>query len=56
MTQTGWWHVKFELTLEGERVRWCDLSDVTQEHILGLIKEGFYAGEIVEESDEESEE
>lgn len=50
---TGWWHVKMELTLDGEPVRWSDLSEATQEHICGLIKEGYYAGEIIEEDDED---
>lgn len=53
MTRTGWWHVKFELTLEGEDVRWDDLSDTTQEHITNMILEGYRAGEIVEEYDDE---
>lgn len=51
MTKRGWWHVKFDLTLDGEEVRFCDLSDATQEHIAELIKEGYYCGEIIEEDE-----
>ena len=53
MTKTGWWSVKFELTLDGENVRYCDLSETTQEHIAEQIKEGCYCGEIIEETDDE---
>lgn len=49
MTRYGNWFVSFELTLEGETVRFCDLSDATQEHIAEMIKEGYYSGEICEE-------
>ena len=49
MVKSGWWHVKFDLTLDGERVRFSDLSEVTQEHIANLIKDGYYCGEIIEE-------
>ncbi len=52
MMKTGWWVVKFDLTLDGENVRFEDLSEVTQEHIAEMIKEGYLGGEIVEESDE----
>ncbi len=45
-TKYGWWSVKFELTLDGESVRFCDLSEATQEHIAEMIKEGYYCGEI----------
>ena len=56
MMKTGWWHVKFELTLEGEEVRWDDLDECTQEHIAECIKEGYTSGEIVIEEDGEDEE
>ena len=52
MTKTGWWSVKFDLTLDGENVRFGDLSETTQEHIAELIKEGYWCGEIVEENEE----
>lgn len=51
MMKTGWWSVKFELTLEGESVRWDDLDEATQEHIAEKIKEGYCGGEIVIEDD-----
>ena len=51
MTKTGWWNVKFELTLDGEEVRWDDLDEATQEHIADCIKEGYTGGEIVIEED-----
>lgn len=56
MMKTGWWGVKFELTLEGEDVRFEDLSEVSQQHIAESILEGYYGGEIVEESDDEVDE
>lgn len=46
--KTGWWFIKFDLTLEGEDVRWDDLSEATQEHIAKMILEGFCSGEIYE--------
>lgn len=49
MTIWGWWSVKFELTLDGKEVRWDDLSEITQEHIANMIKEGYHSGEIAEE-------
>ena len=39
----GWWNVKFDITLDGESVRFWDLSEVSQEHILKLISEDFYS-------------
>lgn len=54
MTKTGWWNVKFELTLDGEKVGWDDLDEATQEHIADMIKEGYNGGEIVVEEDDEN--
>ena len=51
-TKTGRWSVKFDLTLDGEDVRWGDLSMDTQAHILEQINEGYYQGEIIEEGEE----
>lgn len=53
MTKTGWWLVKWDLTLDGEEVRWDDLDECSQEHILAMIAEGYCQGEIVMEDDEE---
>lgn len=50
-TKTGWWEVKFDLTLDGEEVRWEDLSMDTQSHILEQINEGYCQGEIAEEEE-----
>ncbi len=58
-TKTGSWSVTFDLTLDGEDVRWEDLDEATQEHIAEKIKEGYVSGEIVEydnDADEEAEE
>jgi len=55
-TKIGWWKVNFELTLEGEEVRFDDLSDNTREHIIQCLKEGYIEGEIVEEIEDEDEE
>ena len=53
MIKFGWWNVKFDLTIEGEEVRWDDLDECTQEHIADMIKDGYNGGEIVIEDDEE---
>ena len=53
MNKHGWWKVKFELTLDGKRVSFFNLSESTQEHIVDLIKQGYHEGEIIEESEEE---
>ena len=52
-TKTGWWSVKFDLTLDGEKVRWEDLSLDTQAHILKQIESGYWQGEIIEEGEED---
>lgn len=52
-TKTGWWSVKFDLTLDGEKVRWEDLSLDTQAHIIEDINNGYYSGEIIEEEEDE---
>ena len=56
MTKSGWWSVNFELTVEGEEVRWDDLDEATQEHIAECIKEGCVSGEIVMETDDPEDE
>lgn len=48
----GNWYIKFELTLDGEEVRWDDLSETTQEHITQMIMEGYCSGEIVEDDED----
>lgn len=54
MYKRGWWQVKFNITLEDEdNVRFEDLSESTQEHILNLIQNGFTQGEVIEESEED---
>lgn len=50
-TKTGWWRVTFDLTLDGEEVRWEDLSMDTQAHILEAIEGGYWQGEIIEEGE-----
>jgi len=49
VNKTGWWKVSFDNKLEGEDVRFEDLSEATQDHIIDCIKEGYTQGEIVEE-------
>ena len=56
MTKTGSWFASFEITLEGKKVRWDDLSEATQEWIAEKIKEGCFFGEIVEDSENEAQE
>ena len=46
MERYGWWSVKLELTLEGEEIRWDDLDECSQEHIVNMIKDGYTGGEI----------
>lgn len=53
MAKSGWWSVSFDLTLEGESVRWDDLDECTQEHIAECIREGYTSGEIYIEGDNE---
>lgn len=52
MTKCGNWYIEFDITLEGEDVRFEDLSETTQEHICEMIKQGYYSGEICEEVEE----
>lgn len=52
MEKYGFWHVKFDLTLEGEEVRFEDLDECTQEHIAEMIKQGYCSGEICMETEE----
>lgn len=47
MNKLSLWNVKFDLTLDGEEVRWEDLDECTQEHIAEMIKEGYNRGVIV---------
>ena len=56
MTKTGWWTVNFDITLEGETIRFCDLDEASQEHILECIKDGCRQGEVVMETDDEENE
>ena len=55
MTKTGWWHVSFDITIDGEETDFDKLSETSQKHILKMIGDGFRAGEVVEESDDEGE-
>ena len=56
--KTGWWSVSFDISLfdetEGKRekeegIRFEDLSETTQEHIINCIKDGCTQGQIVED-------
>jgi hypothetical protein len=49
--KTGWWEVSFKLTLAGEEVDFIDLSEITQEHIVKCIAEGYKRGEIIEDDE-----
>jgi DNA-directed RNA polymerase subunit RPC12/RpoP len=53
MTRLDQWHVKFDLTPDGEEVRWDDLDECTQEHIAECVKESYTGGEIVMEMEED---
>lgn len=51
---TGSWAVKFELNLDDRgEVHFDELSEVSKEHILNQIKEGFFYGELFEEQGDE---
>lgn len=49
MEKLGSWAVNFEIILAGKEVRFEDLSENSQEHILQCIKDDYYSGELVEE-------
>ena len=60
--KTGWWKANFDIKLfndnDGKReveegVRFEDLSEITQEHILKCIADGCFQGEVVEDYEEE---
>jgi len=48
IVKSGWWKVAFNITLEGEEVRFSDLPKYTQEYIVKSILEGCREGEILE--------
>lgn len=56
VTKLGSWGITFDISLDGETMDFESLSESTQEHIIELIKEGYYSGEIVEETDNDDEE
>lgn len=56
MTKLGSWGITFDISLDGETVDFESLSESTQEHVIELIKEGYYGGELVEDTDDEDEE
>ena len=47
--KTGWWKVKFDITLEGVGVDFDELSEDSKRHILGLMAQGCVAGEVIED-------
>ena len=63
-TVIGWWKVHFEISLDfedeherfGENFRFKDLSEVSREHILNCIKEGYTEGELTEDYELDTEE
>jgi len=52
--KTGWWKSGFELVLEGRAVSFGNLSETSQKHIAGCIKQGYVQGEICEAQGKES--
>ena len=52
--KTGWWKVIFNLHLDGEEVRFEDLSETSQEHILNSIRDGCNQGQLVDYIEDES--
>ncbi|MDR2597249.1 MAG: hypothetical protein LBC76_08020 [Treponema sp.] len=64
VNKTGWWKVNFDIKLFDhskdkreveEGVRFEDLSETTQEHILKCIADGCFQGEVVEDYEIEEE-
>jgi len=64
VNQTGWWEAHFSIRVLDhtkdkaewvEDVRFQDLSEGTQQHILELIADGCFQGEIVEDYEIEDE-
>ena len=51
LSGSGWWSVKWDLTLDGEEIRFDDLSETSQEHIADSILDGYLQGEIAEWDD-----
>jgi len=49
--KNGWWSVRFDITLEGKEVKFDDLDECTQEHIVKMISENYTSGEIVIEKE-----
>ena len=47
--KVGWWKVSFEITLDGQDVLFDDLSEVTQEHIINCLKDGYTQGQVIED-------
>lgn len=56
MMKSGWWSVDFTITLDGEEIDFSELSEMSQEHILKLVSEGYESGEVSEEWDDEEDE
>ena len=46
----GWWKINFKFWVEGrdDVFNLEDLSEISQEHIVNLIKQGYIAGELNE--------
>lgn len=44
----GWCNVNFEITLEGESIRFKDLSESNQEYICRKLSDGYRTIEIIE--------
>ena len=53
--KTGWWKASFDMNLNGEDVRFEDLSETSQEHILNCIRDGCSHGQLVEDIEDQEE-
>ena len=42
----NWWSVDFDITVNGEAVTFDALDDVTREHIIESIKQGYECGSL----------
>jgi hypothetical protein len=52
--KTGWWKVSFDIRLNDEEVRFEDISETSQEHIINCIKDGCNQGQLFEDVDEKN--
>lgn len=53
MVEFGYWKAYFDLDINGQKILWDDLSDETKEWILKFIKDGYFEGDLIAETEED---